>query len=145
MSFQLVPLNAGISPLISLQRPVILIGRHLDCDARIDHAKISRRHCCVGIAYDRIILRDLGSRHGIRVNGRKVEEVRLEVGDEVAIGPLIFRLEGEGAEGAAPPGSASRPDSSTPGKPGAGAPSSITPASLLFDDPDLDLIPLEDL
>ncbi len=142
MSFQLVPLNAGISPLISLQRPVVLIGRHVDCDARIDHAKISRRHCCVGIAYDRIILRDLGSRHGIRVNGRKVEEVRLEVGDEVAIGPLIFRLEGEGAQGAATPGSASRPGSA--GKPG-GAPADVTPAKFLLDDPDLDLIPFDDM
>lgn len=134
MSFQLVPLNVGIAPLISLQRPVILIGRHLDCDARIDHAKVSRRHCCVAIAYDRILVRDLGSRHGIRVNGRKVEEVRLEVGDEVAIGPLIFRLEGEGAgAGKAPsPGSASRPGPAAPG-------------NFLLDDPDLDLIPLDDL
>ncbi len=145
MSFQLVPLNVGIAPLISLQRPVILIGRHLDCDARIDHAKISRRHCCVAIAYDRIILRDLGSRHGIRVNGRKVEEVRLEVGDEIAIGPLIFRLDGEGAGAgnAASPGSASRPGPAGPGKPA--SPSAPEPGNFLLDDPDLDLIPLDDL
>ncbi|MHB1560445.1 MAG: FHA domain-containing protein [Isosphaeraceae bacterium] len=145
MSFQLVPLNVGIAPLISLQRPVILIGRHLDCDARIDHAKISRRHCCVAIAYDRIIVRDLGSRHGIRVNGRKVEEVRLEVGDEVAIGPLIFRLEGEGvgASNAPSPGSGSRPGPAAPGKP-ASSPAAA-PGNFLLDDPDLDLIPLDDL
>ena len=110
MSFQLVPLNDGTSPVITLQRPVILIGRHLDCDARIEHSKISRRHCCVAIAYDRIILRDLGSRNGIRVNGRKVEEVRLQVGDEVAIGPILYRFEGQPS-----------PDGE-PGRPGKPAP-----------------------
>lgn len=149
MSFQLVPLNVGIAPLISLQRPVILIGRHLDCDARIDHAKVSRRHCCVAIAYDRIILRDLGSRHGIRVNGRKVEEVRLEEGDEVAIGPLIFRLEGEGAGAgagkASSPGSAARPGPAAPGKSPSPSASAAAPGNFLLDDPDLDLIPLDDL
>ena len=111
MSFQLVPMSDGTSQVITLQRPVILIGRHLDCDARIDHSKISRRHCCVAIAYDRIILRDLGSRNGIRVNGRKVEEVRLQVGDEVAIGPVLFRFEGQATlqGGPGPAGSTSRP------------------------------------
>ncbi len=97
MSFQLVPLSQGTAPIITLQRPVVLIGRHIDCDARIDHSKISRRHCCVAIAYDRIIVRDLGSRNGIRVNGRLIDEVRLQPGDEVAIGPILFRFEGQAA------------------------------------------------
>ena len=46
------------------------------------------------MAYDRVILRDLGSRNGVRVNGRIVEEVRLQPGDEVAIGPILYRFEG---------------------------------------------------
>ena len=54
-------------------------------------AKISRRHCCVALAYDRIFVRDLGSHNGVRVNGRVVEEALLQAGDEVAIGPLIYR------------------------------------------------------
>jgi predicted component of type VI protein secretion system len=145
MPFQLVPLNPGTSPFISLQRPVILIGRHLDGEARIEHAKVSRRHCCIAIAYDRIILRDLGSRHGVRVNGRKVEEVRLEVGDEVAIGPLIFRFDGDAAGKGPAAGSASRPAPAAPGKPAAAAPPGVSPANWVLDDPDLDLIPLDDL
>jgi predicted component of type VI protein secretion system len=145
MSFQLVPLNNGTSPIITLQRPVVLIGRHLDCDARIEHTKISRRHCCVAIAYDRIILRDLGSRNGVRVNGRKVEEVRLQVGDEVAIGPILYRFEGQPSPHAkpAPGGSAGRPGPIAGAKPGAPPPPG-TPAWVL-DDSDLDLIPLDDL
>jgi pSer/pThr/pTyr-binding forkhead associated (FHA) protein len=72
---------------------VILIGRHLECDVRLDSPKISRRHCCVAIAYDRVVIRDLGSQNQIRVNGQVVEEARLQSGDEVAIGPLLYRLE----------------------------------------------------
>ena len=61
------------------------------------------------MAYDRVILRDLGSRNGIRVNGRMVDEVRLQPGDEVAIGPILFRFEGQPAEKVAPPGASVRP------------------------------------
>jgi predicted component of type VI protein secretion system len=95
MSARLVPLIAGTAPTIPLQRPILLIGRHPECDVRIDLPKISRRHCCVALAYDRVIIRDLGSRNGLRVNGLLVEEAQLSGGDEVAIGPLLFRMEQE--------------------------------------------------
>src|SRR6516165_7837703 len=93
MSFRLVPLSKGTAPIIPLHRPVLLIGRHLDCDVRMDQPKISRRHCCVAIAYDRVLVRDLGSRNKVRVNGQVVEEARLKSGDELAIGPILYRLE----------------------------------------------------
>ncbi len=148
MSFQLVPVIQGTAPIIALQRPIVLIGRHTDCDARIDNPKISRRHCCLAIAYDRIVLRDLGSRNAIRVNGRIVEEVRLQVGDEVAIGPIIFRFEGQEASPANPSavGSPGRPAASPGSKPavtGQAAPQ-VAPGWLL-DDSDLDLVPLDDV
>jgi FHA domain len=145
MSFQLVPLSQGAAPVIALQRPVVLIGRHVDCDARIESAKISRRHCTIAMAYDRVILRDLGSRNGIRVNGRIVEEVRLQAGDEVAIGPILYRFEGvdTATAGPATPGGAARP-----APPGVGArPAPAAPAGTGWglDDAEIDLIPLDDL
>jgi pSer/pThr/pTyr-binding forkhead associated (FHA) protein len=73
----------------------LLIGRHPECDVRIDLPKVSRRHCCIAQVYDRLVIRDLGSRNGLRVNGRLVDEALLRPGDEVAIGPLIYRLETE--------------------------------------------------
>src|SRR4051812_23854011 len=93
MSARLVPLIGGTAPTIHLQRPVLLIGRHGDCDVRLDLPQVSRRHCCVALAYDRLLIRDLGSRNGVRVNGRLVEEVQLHPGDEVAIAQIVFRLE----------------------------------------------------
>ena len=93
MSTRLVPLISGTAKPIVLSRPVLLVGRHPECDIRIDLPQISRRHCCLATAYDRITIRDLGSRHGIRVNGRVVDESRLISGDEVAIGHLLYRFE----------------------------------------------------
>ncbi|AGA27488.1 FHA domain-containing protein [Singulisphaera acidiphila] len=93
MSSQLVPMNPGTFPTIPLQRPILLIGRHPECDVRLDLAKISRRHCCVALAYDRVMIRDLGSRNGLRVNGRLIDEAQLHPGDEVAIGPILYRVE----------------------------------------------------
>jgi pSer/pThr/pTyr-binding forkhead associated (FHA) protein len=92
MSAQLVPINAGSTPAVLISRPVILIGRHVECDVRIDLPEVSRRHCCLAMAYDRLVIRDLGSSNGIRVNGRVVEEAILGHGDEVAIAHLLFRL-----------------------------------------------------
>ena len=97
MTYQLIPADKRSSPPIPVHRPVLLIGRHPECDFRIDLPKISRRHCCVALAYDKIFVRDLGSHNGVRVNGRVVEEATLQAGDEVAIGPLIYRLVAESA------------------------------------------------
>lgn len=106
MPARLVPLNPGPAPTIPIQRPILLVGRHPECDVRIDLPKISRRHCCVALAYDRVVIRDLGSSHGVRVNGRVVDETRLRHGDEVAIGPLLYRLDDPEAVAAkAPPAS----------------------------------------
>jgi predicted component of type VI protein secretion system len=109
MSARLVPLTPGTAPIIPLQRPVLLIGRHPECDVRIDLAKISRRHCCVALAYERMMIRDLGSRNGLRVNGELVEEAQLEGGDEIAIGPILYRVEVEGRPPAAPPQTIAKP------------------------------------
>ncbi len=150
MSFRLTPLIKGTAPIITLQRPVLLVGRHIECDVRLDSSKISRRHCCLAMAYDRVLIRDLGSRNGVRVNGRVVEESRLHFGDELAIGPVLFRLELEPSEQR--PSSASnsaRPTpSSTAGRASSGAPSHQPPLPL--DRPslgghDFDLVPLDDI
>jgi len=144
MSFRIVPLVKGTGPQIALYRPILLIGRHPDCDIRIDSPKISRRHCCIATAYDRILIRDLGSRNGVRVNGRLQEEARLQSGDELAIGPFLFRLEEE-IEQAAPPRPVGVAIASTlaPAARGQG-PGALNPQSSPPDS-DIDLVPLDDI
>ena len=75
----------------------------------------------MALAYDRVLIRDLGSHNGVRVNGRVVEEATLQVGDEVAIGPLIYRLFSDRRAAARPPAAAehpARPRRSARGRPG---------------------------
>jgi len=111
-----------------------LVGRHPDCDVRFDLSTISRRHCCVVLAYDRVLVRDLGSRNGIRVNGRLVDEAQLKPGDEVAIGPLLFRVE-------VMPEAVNAPPPRAPVPPPAGLPD----LSKNSNDPDGDLYPIIEL
>jgi pSer/pThr/pTyr-binding forkhead associated (FHA) protein len=103
MSVRLAPLTSRGAPPIPLERPVILIGRHPDCDVPLNLPQISRRHCCLAQASERLLIRDLGSRNGVRVNGRRVDEAQLQPGDEVAIAHLIYRLE------SVPDGASARP------------------------------------
>ena len=42
MSARLIALKAGSAPSIALQRPVLLIGRHPECDVRLALSTISR-------------------------------------------------------------------------------------------------------
>jgi len=135
MNYQLIAVDPLDRPPIALHRPVLLIGRHPECDVRIDLPKISRRHCCLALAYDRVLIRDLGSHNGLRVNGRPVEEARLYPGDEVAIGPLIYRMEMEAAPRSGPVPTGARPAGASPPTP---------PRPPAADAPELDLVPLDD-
>jgi pSer/pThr/pTyr-binding forkhead associated (FHA) protein len=44
---------------------------------------------------DQVVVRDLGSTNGIRINGMRVETGRLRPGDELSIAHFRYRLEGE--------------------------------------------------
>jgi predicted component of type VI protein secretion system len=146
MPTRLVPLTEGVAPTIHLQRPVLLIGRHPDCDIRIEFPQISRRHCCIALAYDRYIIKDLGSTNGLRVNGRVVEEARLNPGDEIAIAQVLYRLEEtmptpEPAAAPAPSAKSTKP--APPGNaPVAG--NGMRPLTLPNLGDDDDLIPIDD-
>ena len=90
MPAQLIALSEG--PSIWLDKPILLIGRHPECDIQIDSRKISRRHCCIAQVSDYLILRDLGSTNGVRINGVRVVEGRIAPGDEVTIGGNRYRV-----------------------------------------------------
>ena len=76
---------------ITLDRFPIEIGRGASADLRIDDRWTSRRHCELQDAAGRIVVRDLGSRHGTFVNGQPVaSEVPLLPGDELCVGLSHF-------------------------------------------------------
>jgi pSer/pThr/pTyr-binding forkhead associated (FHA) protein len=90
MPARLISLDNGTSVL--LDRPILLIGRHPECDLQLESSKISRRHCCIAQVNQSLIVRDLDSTNGIRINGKKAKEGRLKPGDELTIGNLRFQV-----------------------------------------------------
>lgn len=78
---------------IPLDKPIVLIGRHQECDIQIPSRKISRRHCLLAQVNDHIVVRDLGSTNGIRINGIKVLEGNLHANDELMIGNMSYKVQ----------------------------------------------------
>jgi hypothetical protein len=83
-----------------LEQPVTTIGRHPDSDVFLDDITVSRRHVQLEKDDQGYVLRDVGSLNGTYVNRERVDEVRLDHGDEVQIGRyrLSFVLGGSDAD-----------------------------------------------
>lgn len=100
MPAQLLALSEG--PNIVLDKPILLLGRHPECDIQIDSRKVSRRHCVIAQVADYLVVRDLDSTNGIRINGTRTVEGKLEAGDELTIGNHRYRLTWNDVPGAPP-------------------------------------------
>jgi predicted component of type VI protein secretion system len=87
---QLVALTEG--PSILLDKPILLVGRHQECDIQIQSRKVSRRHCCIAQVNDHLVVRDLCSTNGVRINGVRVTEGSLKSGDELTIGNFRYEV-----------------------------------------------------
>jgi pSer/pThr/pTyr-binding forkhead associated (FHA) protein len=91
MSSRFVAIDEG--PDITLDRAMVVVGRHPNCDTRLNSLRVSRHHCCMTRENDQVVVRDLGSTNGIRINGMRVETGRLRPGDELSIAHLRYLLE----------------------------------------------------
>jgi hypothetical protein len=94
MPARLVALTDG--PSLFLDKPILLLGRHPECDIQLNSRKISRRHCIVAQVNNYLVVRDLGSTNGIRINGVRVLEGRLKEGDELTIGNFKYQINLDG-------------------------------------------------
>ena len=79
-------------------RERLVIGREPGVDLELDVPAVSRRHAEIGWANGVYHVRDLGSRNGVIVNGRRVQGTALETCDEVRIGDAIFKFVERDAE-----------------------------------------------
>lgn len=102
MSVLLKPKEGG-RPIV-VDKPIMLIGRHPDCDVIIKESpKISRKHCCLALVDNRFVVRDLDSMNGVWVNGdRVVHSSDVRPGDELTIGDVAFELVNNGSAKSAP-------------------------------------------
>jgi pSer/pThr/pTyr-binding forkhead associated (FHA) protein len=90
MRAQLVPLEGG-SP-VEVAKEMTLIGRQDDCDVRLDHKSVSKMHCVIVKADGLLLLRDLGSTNGTRVNGTRVRRAALLPNDKLSVANFHFRV-----------------------------------------------------
>src|SRR6195256_4486487 len=75
MRAQLVPLDG--SPPIEIVKDLVIVGRKEECDLRLDHKSVSKMHCVLVKTDGLLLLRDLGSTNGTRVNGHRVRRAAL--------------------------------------------------------------------
>ena len=74
------------------------LGRNPGNDVQINEEKASRRHCRFLPQGGKIIVEDLGSSNGTKVNGNKVQSCILKHGDVITIGAFTVAFQDETAE-----------------------------------------------
>ena len=94
----------GSQKSFALPSSLTVVGRRHDCDLCIPLMDVSRRHCQLDQNSEALEVRDLGSRNGTFLNGRRVDgETPVNAGDYLQIGPLVFQLQIDGKPAAASP------------------------------------------
>ena len=79
---------------VSVAAGTVTIGRLSDCTVPVNDSNVSRRHCEVRATGSAVIVVDLGSTNGTKVNGVRIEgEQALAHGDVVSVGTLDLRFE----------------------------------------------------
>lgn len=72
----------------------IMVGRHENCNLRLLGSMVSRSHCLIFHEGKRYLVKDLGSRNGTWVNGRKIRSRKqIKKGDAIQVGPFRIFLE----------------------------------------------------
>lgn len=86
----LIPLHGG-NPF-EVAKDMIVIGRKSDCDLCLDHKGVSKLHCVLVKTDGLLVLRDLGSTNGTRVNGTRVRRAALLPNDKVSFANFHFKI-----------------------------------------------------
>ena len=102
---ELVPLGGG-DP-IPLLRKTLLVGRRESCDIVLRFTNVSAHHCQLTITGGYWYVLDMKSRNGVKVNGNRVKEKRVDPGDVLSIAKHKYEMKYSpielGAVGPPPP------------------------------------------
>jgi pSer/pThr/pTyr-binding forkhead associated (FHA) protein len=86
--------DTGQAVIFKLDKPALTVGRGPDNDIVIPAAvpnmvTVSQCHARLGRNQDEYVVRDLGSKNGLTVNGRQTLENLLQNGDQIGFGTAI--------------------------------------------------------
>lgn len=87
--------DPDVAPLRIAPGTTYIIGRNSECDLWLNHASVSRRHASVRIEGRSVLLEDLGSKHGTKINEQPLRPnrpVALADGDVLRLGPARVRV-----------------------------------------------------
>lgn len=90
MRAQLVPIDGGAP--VEVAKEMTLVGRTEECDLRLDHKSVSKMHCVLVKTDGLLLLRDLGSTNGTRVNGTRVRRAALLPNDKISFANFHFKV-----------------------------------------------------
>jgi len=93
---ELIPLGGGDT--IPLLKKHLLVGRRESCDIVLRFANVSAHHCELTVDGGYLYIRDLQSRNGVKVNGIRVQQKRLDPGDHVSIAKHKYEVRYSPAE-----------------------------------------------
>src|SRR5882724_2210459 len=69
------------------------IGRSTECQLALDDPLVSRRHAVLIVGAESVVIKDLGSRNGVVVNGMRIDTSRILLnGDRIVIGSQEMTL-----------------------------------------------------
>ncbi|MDR3182633.1 MAG: FHA domain-containing protein [Planctomycetaceae bacterium] len=102
---ELVPVGAGDPfPLVKTE---VTVGRHKKCDVILNYPNVSGKHCKLVLNEGYWYIVDLQSTNGVKVNGRKTVNCRIDPNVPLAVSTHGFKIEyspvSNGAKGMMPP------------------------------------------
>ncbi len=78
---------------VAIADAVLTIGRLPECAIALDDPNVSRRHAQLRRDGQSVVLVDLGSTNGTKVNGVQIRERHLVPGDSITVGTTTMRFE----------------------------------------------------
>ena len=78
--------RCGMETRITVIRLPAILGRDLRSDVQLTDPWVSRLHCVLSEIEGTVVVRDLGSKHGVFVNGYRVNDSHVLPGDRLTLG-----------------------------------------------------------
>ena len=76
-----------------LSKKELVVGRHRSCDIVLNYSNVSGKHCKLVLSEGYWYVQDLQSTNGVKVNGNKVTDRRVDPGVPLAISKHNFKLQ----------------------------------------------------
>ena len=106
--------HCGRETRCALRKLPANLGRDEHADVRLTDPWVSHRHCEIDQSGDVLVVRDLGSRNGIFLHGRRVRESKVLSGERLTVARTEIIVRYPGTPQTAIEAAVSRPPEQTP-------------------------------